>query len=201
MGQSSQPGPEDDMKTASPKEITQLLNDWRNGDKAAMEKLFPAVYAELHKLAAIYFRRERINHTLQPTALVHEAYLRLVDQSQAAWQNRAHFFGAAAQLMRHLLVDHARSRGAAKRAGGEIRVSLAEDVAITRQRDVDFIALDGALAELAVLDEQQSRIVEMRFFGGLSIEETAAVLEISPTTVKREWNTAKAWLYRELSKG
>ena len=179
-------------------QITELLRDWRNGDKAAREKLLPIVYDELKRLAASFFRRERLNHTLQPTALVHEAYIHLVDQSHVGWENRAHFFGAAAQLMRRILIDHARSRNAAKRGGGAIRVTLADDVAISEQRELDLIALDAALEELTALDEKQSKIVEMRFFAGLSIEETAEVLDISPATVKREWNTAKAWLYRRM---
>ena len=188
------------MTTRSPKEITQLLIDWRNGDKAAVDQLMPLVYDELRRLASNFFRRERVNHTLQPTALVHEAYLHLMGQSEVGWQNRAHFFGAAAQLMRHILIDHARTHNAAKRGGGDIRVSLKEELAATEQREVDLIALDAALDELAALDEQQGRIVEMRFFGGLSIEETAEVLAISPATVKREWSAAKAWLYREMKK-
>ncbi|HJQ68468.1 MAG TPA: sigma-70 family RNA polymerase sigma factor [Blastocatellia bacterium] len=189
------------MTTRSPKEITQLLMDWRNGDKAAADQLMPLVYDELRRLASNFFRRERVNHTLQPTALVHEAYLHLVDQSVVSWQNRAHFFGAAARLMRQILIDHARTHNAAKRGGGEIKVSLKEELVAAAPREVDLIALDAALDELAELDEQQSRIVEMRFFGGLSIEETAEVLAISPATVKREWSTAKAWLYREMKKG
>ena len=187
------------MAPPSPKgQITGLLQDWRNGDQAAIDKLLPIVYDELRRLAAGFFRRERLNHTLEPTALVHDAYLHLVDQSRVGWENRAHFFGAAAKLMRRILIDHARGHNAAKRGGGEIRVSLADDVAVTKQRELDLITLDGALDELAVLDEQQSRIVEMRYFGGLSIEETAEVLAISPATVKREWNTARAWLYRRM---
>ena len=181
-------------------EITELLRNWRCGDRAAMDKLLPIVYDELRRLAAGFFRRERPNHTLQATALVHEAYLRLVDQSRVGWENRAHFFGSAAHLMRQILVDHARSHNAAKRGGGEIKVSLAEDMALAGPRELDLIALDAALDELAALDEQQSRIVEMRFFGGLSIEETAQVLGVAPSTVKRDWNTAKAWLYHRMKK-
>jgi len=189
------------MDTPSSKgEITELLRNWRGGDKAAMDKLLPIVYDELRRLAASFFRRERLNHTLQATALVHEAYMRLVDQSRVGWENRAHFFGSAARLMRQILVDHARSHNAAKRGGGEIKVSLAEDMALAGPRELDLIALDVALDELAALDEQQSRIVEMRFFGGLSIEETAEVLGVAPATVKRDWNTAKAWLYRRMQK-
>ncbi len=188
------------MTTRSPKGITQLLVNWRNGDKAAMEQLMPIVYDELRRLASSLFRRERVNHTLQPTALVNEAFLHLVGQSEVSWQNRAHFFSAAAQLMRHILVDHARAHNAAKRGGGELRVSLKEEMAATEQREVDLIALDAALDELASLDPQQSRIVEMRFFGGLSVEETAEVLAVSPATVKREWSTAKAWLYRQMKR-
>jgi RNA polymerase sigma factor (TIGR02999 family) len=189
------------MDTPSSKgEITELLRNWRGGDKAAMDKLLPIVYDELRRLAASFFRRERLNHTLQATALVHEAYLRLVDQSRVGWENRAHFFGSAAQLMRQILVDHARSHNAAKRGGGEIKVSLAEEMVQAGPRELDLIALDVALDELAALDEQQSRIVEMRFFGGLSIEETAEVLGVAPATVKRDWNTAKAWLYHRMQK-
>jgi RNA polymerase sigma factor (TIGR02999 family) len=179
-------------------QVTELLQLWRDGDKAAMDKLLPIVYDELRRLAASFFRRERLNHTLQPTALVHEAYLHLVDQSRPGWENRAHFFGAAAQLMRRILIDHARSHNAAKRGGGEIRVSLADDVATTGQRELDLIVLDEALDELTALDAEQGRIVEMRYFGGLSIEETAEALGVSPATVKREWSTAKAWLYRRM---
>jgi len=186
------------LSSSNKKDITELLRDWGNGDKAAMDRLLPVVYDELRRLAASFFRRERVNHTLQPTALVHEAYLHLVDQSRVGWENRAHFFGAAAQLMRHILVDHARSHNALKRGGGEIKVSLADDMALVEQRELDLIALDSALDELAALDPQQARTVEMRFFGGLSIEETGEVLGISPATVKREWNTAKAWLYRQM---
>lgn len=188
------------MTTRSPKDITQLLVDWRNGDKAAMDQLLPIVYDELRRLASSLFRRERVNHTLQPTALVNEAYLHLVGQSEVSWQNRAHFFSAAARLMRHILIDHARAHNATKRGGGEVKVSLKEDMAATEQREVDLIALDAALDELATFDKQQSQIVEMRFFGGLSVEETAEVLALSPATVKREWSTAKAWLYREMKK-
>jgi RNA polymerase sigma factor (TIGR02999 family) len=149
-------------------------------------------------LARLHLRRERPDHTLQSAALVHEAYLRLIRQDQPQWQNRAHFFGVAAQLMRHILVDHARNRAAAKRGAGAPRLSLDEEVALPQARDVDIVALDDALNQLAALDPQQSRVVELRFFGGLSIEETSVVLGISPATVKREWATARAWLQREM---
>jgi RNA polymerase sigma factor (TIGR02999 family) len=179
--------------------VTELLITWGNGDRAALDRLIPLVYDELRKQAANYLRRERPGHTLQTTALIHEAYLRLVDQRNVHWQNRAHFFGIAAQLMRRILVDHARSRGRSKRGGSQIRVSLDEKLAFTRGRDLDLVALDEALTRLAGLDPQQSRIVELRFFSGLSVEETAAVLGISPATVKRDWSVAKAWLHREIS--
>lgn len=180
-----------------PKEVTQLLLDWNNGDSTAVDKLMPLIYAELRRLAASYLRRERSDHTLQPTALVHEAYLKLIENNRVNWQNRAHFFGAAARLMRHILVDHARTRKAAKRGGG-YRVSLIEEVAVSKPADLDLLALDDALRQLAALDERQSRIVELRYFGGLSVEETAEVLTISPASVKRHWMTARAWLHHRL---
>ena len=181
-----------------PKDVTQLLLEWSNGNKAALDQLMPVVYDELRHLAARYLSMERSNHTLQPTALVHEAYLQLVDESRVAWQGRAHFFGAAAQLMRRILVDHARERNAVKRGGGALKVTLNEALAVPELPDLDLVALDRALNDLAALDPQQSKIVELRFFGGLSIEETAEVLAISPATVKRHWITAKAWLRRAL---
>ena len=182
-----------------PEDVTQLLESWSNGDRQSLEKLLPLVYDELHKLAQRYLRRERADHTLQSTALVHEAYLKMVDQKNVRWQNRAHFFGVAAQSIRHILVDHARSHRAAKRGAGAPMLSLDEAIATPEKREVDLLALDQALEGLAALDPQQGRIVELRFFGGLSIEETAEALHISPATVKRDWVMAKAWLFRNLA--
>jgi RNA polymerase sigma factor (TIGR02999 family) len=181
------------------RDVTQLLVNWSNGDRAALEQLTPLVYDELRRLAGRYMRRERPGQTLQSTELVHEAYLRLIDQRSVHWQNRAHFFGIAAQMIRRILVDHARSRHARKRGGTACRVTLDEGVAAAPERhDLDLVALDEALNSLAAIDPQQGRIVEMRFFAGLSIEETAAALNISPATVKRDWTMARAWLFREL---
>jgi RNA polymerase sigma factor (TIGR02999 family) len=182
-----------------PDDVTQLLESWSNGDREALERLMPLVYDELHRLARRYLRRERSDHTLQSTALVHEAYLRMVDQKNVRWENRAHFFGVAAQSIRHILVDHARSHNAAKRGAGAAKLSLDEAIGVPEKREVDLLALDHAMEGLATLDPQQSRIVELRFFGGLSIEETAEVLHISPATVKRDWVMAKAWLYQNLA--
>ncbi len=179
--------------------ITRLLVDWGKGDQAALEKLMPLVYSELRRLASNYLRRERAEHTLQPTALVNEAYLKLVDQRNARWQNRAHFFGIAAQLMRRILVDHARQRQAVKRGGvDQQRLSITSAEAVVKQPEIDILALNEALDELAEMDPQQSRIVELKFFGGLSIEETAEVLGISHATVERDWKLARAWLRRQL---
>lgn len=178
-------------------QLTGLLRAWNRGDHQALDRLVPLVQRELRQLAAAHLRRERPDHTLQPTALVHEVYLRLVGASDVSWQDRSHFFGIAARLMRQILVDHARRRRAAKRGGLATRVTLDDDVAVERNLDVE--ALDEALARLAELDPRQGRVVELRFFGGLGVEETAEVLRISPTTVKREWRTARAWLYRELA--
>jgi len=183
---------------ASSERVSKLLLNWGQGDQGAREALIPLVYDELRRLARRYLRRERPDHTLQSAALVNEAYLRLIRQDHPQWQNRAHFFGVAAQLMRHILVDHARNRAAAKRGAGAPRLTLDPDIALPRERDVDLIALDDALNQLAALDPQQSRLVELRFFGGLSIEETSVVLGVSPATVKREWATARAWLQREM---
>jgi RNA polymerase sigma factor (TIGR02999 family) len=183
---------------ASSERVSKLLLNWGQGDQGAREALIPLVYDELRRLARRYLRRERPDHTLQSAALVNEAYLRLIRQEHPQWQNRAHFFGVAAQLMRHILVDHARNRAAAKRGAGAPRLTLDPDVALPQERDVDLIALDDALNQLAALDPQQSRLVELRFFGGLSIEETSVVLGVSPATVKREWATARAWLQREM---
>ena len=181
------------------KEITHLLVNWSNGDQQALERLTPLVYAELRRLASRHLRRERSGHTLQSTALVHEAYLRLVDQRSVRWQNRAHFFGIAAQMIRRILVDYARGRHTAKRGADACKLSLDEAIGTPAQRDLNLVALDDALQNLAALDPQQSRIVELKFFGGLSIEEIAEVLGISPATVKRDWAVAKAWLYRYIS--
>jgi len=183
---------------ASSERVSKLLLNWGQGDQGAREALIPLVYDELRRLARRYLRRERPDHTLQSAALVNEAYLRLIRQEHPQWQNRAHFFGVAAQLMRHILVDHARNRAAAKRGAGAPRLTLDPDVALPQARDVDLVALDDALNQLAALDPQQSRLVELRFFGALSIEETSVVLGVSPATVKREWATARAWLQREM---
>lgn len=183
---------------AAPKsDVTRLLLDLQQGRDGAADALVPLVYAELHDLAVHYMRGERTDHTLQPTALVHEAYMRLVDQRNASWQNRSHFFGIAAQAMRRILVDHARRKRATKREGGE-RVTLDESVAEAPQRSVDLIALDDALVKLAALDPRQARVVELRYFGGLDIEQTAESLGISPATVKRDWTFARAFLQREM---
>ena len=179
--------------------ITQLLIDWGQGDQAALEKLMPLVYSELRRLAGLYLRRERAEHTLQPTALVNEAYLKLIDQRNAKWQNRAHFFGISAQLMRRILVDHARQHQAVKRGGSvQQRISITSAEKFAKQPEVDLLALNEALDELAAMDTQQSRIVELKFFGGLSIEEIAEVLGIGHATVERDWKMARAWLRRQL---
>lgn len=185
--------------TAPPKDVTQLLVDWGKGDKQALDGLMPLVYDELHRIASRYLRRERQGHTLQTTALINEAYMRLVDQNRVSWQSRAHFFGVAAQMMRRILVDHARSHLYAKRGGGAQKLTLDEAIATPQERDLDLVALDDALTTLAEIDPQQGRIIELRYFGGLTIGETAEVLSISPATVKRDWNMAKAWLYGEIS--
>jgi RNA polymerase sigma factor (TIGR02999 family) len=180
--------------------VSQLLVDWGLGDEAAREALIPLVYDELRRVARRYLWRERPDHTLQSAALVNEAYLRLVAQQLPAWQNRAHFFGVAAQLMRQILVDHARARGAAKRGAGAPRLTFDPAIALPQKQELDVVELDDALNKLAQLDPQQSRVVELRFFGGLSIEETALVIGASPATVKRDWATARAWLHRELTR-
>lgn len=186
-----------DQEPSSP--VTQLLVRWRDGDREALEALMPLVYDELRRLAHHYLRQERNDHTLQSTALVHEAYLRLAGQNPPQWQNRAHFFGIAAHIMRQILVEYARGRSAAKRGGSACRLTLDEAVALPQQMDVDVVELDKALTGLAELDAQQSRIVELRFFAGLTIEDTSEVLGISPATVKRDWVTARAWLYRAMT--
>ena len=185
---------------ALPQEITQLLMNWSQGDKAALDQLVPLVYPELRRLAKRHMNREDPAHTLQTSALINEAYLKLVDQQDVEWQNRAHFFAVAAQVMRHILVDHARTRNYAKRGGGAPKLPLDEAAALTEQRAGELIALDDALRELAALDERKSQIIELRFFGGLSLEETAQVIKISPSTVQREWRAAKAWLHHTMSK-
>jgi RNA polymerase sigma factor (TIGR02999 family) len=180
-------------------DLTQLLVQWRAGDRTALDRLMPLVYDELHLIAGRYLSRERPGHTLQSTALVHEAYLRLVDQTRSDWESRTHFFAVAATIIRNILVDHARARQTAKRGGPAPALALDEALAVPNKRDLDLVALDDALTSLSRLDPQQGRIVELRFFGGLSIEETADVLEISPSTVKRDWILAKAWIFRAIA--
>jgi RNA polymerase sigma-70 factor (ECF subfamily) len=183
-----------------PEDLTQLLKECSNGKQEALDELLPAVYTELRRLASSYLRRERPDHTLQATALVHEAYLKLIDQHSVNWQNRAHFFGVAAQLMRRILVDHARTHLREKRGGQMQRLSLDDAISWAEERDVDLVVLDDALTELAKFDERKSRLVELRFFSGLSIEETAEILRIAPSTVLRDWSLAKAWLYNQIIK-
>ena len=186
------------MATDSTQEVTELLQKWSGGDAAALEELTPMIYAELHRIAKSYMRRERDNHTLQTSALVNEAYLRLIDWKSAKWENRAHFFGVSAQLMRRILVDFARKR---PKIDQKIvnHVSLEEALMVTSEKDADIVALDEALNELATFDERKAKVVELKFFGGLSVEEIAEVLQISVETVMRDWKKAKIWLYRELS--
>lgn len=184
---------------AEPSDVTTLLGQWSDGNPAALDQLLPLIYADLRRLAASHLRRERPGHTLQSTALVHEAFLRLVDQRNTHWRNRTHFFGIAASMIRRILVDHARQQRAEKRGGNAVRLELNEGMAAANKKDFDIVALDDALARLAELDERQSQVIELRFFGGLSIEETAEVMKLSPATVKRDWTIARAWLYRELS--
>ncbi len=181
--------------------VTELLRAWSEGDRGALDRLVPLVYAELRRRANAQLARERGHHTLQPTALVHEAFLKLVDQRSARWENRAQFFAVSAQLMRRILVDHARARGAAKRGGAVVRVSLDEAGEPSAAAEPDVLHLHQALERLAELDERQARVVELRYFGGLSIDEAAAVLGVSEITVKRDWAMARAWLFRELSEG
>jgi len=187
--------------SSSPLDVTQLLVNWNNGDQAALNQLLPLVNDELRRLARHYLRRESPGHTLQPTALVNEAYLRLIDQRQVQWQNRAHFFGIAAQLMRRILVDHARRHAYAKRGGGAIQVSFDEGMAVTEAKAAELLAVHEALEKLNAMDARKGRIVELRFFGGLNLDETAEVLGISSPTVQREWRAAKAWLHRILTEG
>lgn len=180
-----------------PSDVTGLLVAWSNGEQAARDQLFDAVYGELRRLARRYLRGERTDHSLSPTALVHEAYLKLIDQRRVQWQNRSHFFAISAQLMRRILVDHARAHGTAKRGAGT-KERLQDMPLGARLRDEDVLTLDAALERLGTLDERQSRLVELRFFAGLTVEETAIALGVSPITVKRDWALARAWLYREL---
>jgi RNA polymerase sigma-70 factor, ECF subfamily len=192
------PGEKPQNKPA-PHEITKLLKDWSGGDSTALDRLIPLVYDELHRLAHQHMRRERAGHMLQTSALINEAYLRLVEQPEVTFENRAHFFGIAARLMRQILVDEARKRNSAKRGGGAIQVSLAEVTSVAQEQAANVVALDKALKGLERLDARQSEIVELRFFGGLSIEETAKVLNVSPGTVMRDWTFARAWLRNEMN--
>ena len=186
--------------TPSPGTITRLLVDWRDGDQTALDRLVPLVYRELRRLAGYYMRRQRADHTLQTSALINEAYLRLIDHKNMRWENRAHFYAVAAQAMRRILVDHARSRGYAKRGGGALKVSFDEAVIGAEERGAELIALDDALQDLAELDPRKSQVVELRYFGGLSVDETAEVIGVSPVTVMREWRSAKGWLLKAISK-
>jgi len=186
------------VSTLSQTGVTELLVNWSEGDQEALNKLIPLVNDERHKLASRYLRRERPDHTLQTTALVHEAYLKLVDQRDANWRNRVQFFAVAAQLMRRILVDYARRHHASKRGGDFYKLSLDEALVSTEENDAELLALDEALDRLAAIDSQQSRVVELRVFAGLTLEETAEALNISPRTVRREWSMAKAWLHRQI---
>lgn len=189
------------MTNPAPEEVSQLLRDWSNGDEAALDKVIPVVYQELRRLAHHYMRKERGDHTLQTTALVNEAYMRLADYKKMRWQSRVHFFAVSAQVMRRILVEHARSRNSVKRGGDAQKISLDETAVVSGGRSAEVIAVDDALTDLESWDQRKGKIVELRFFGGLSIEETAKVLKVSPTTVQREWRAAKAWLYRAISEG
>jgi RNA polymerase sigma factor (TIGR02999 family) len=189
------------MPTRSPEKVSQLLQEWSDGDRQALDKLVPVVYQELRRLAHHYMKRERVGHTLQTTAVVNEAYMRLVNYKRMHWKNRVHFFAVAAQVMRRILVEHARSRDYAKRGGGTQKVSLDDVAVVSGERSAEVIAVDDALTELETWDARKCRIVELRFFGGLTIEETAEALKISSTTVEREWRSAKAWLHRAIQKG
>ena len=189
------------MPTLSPQEVTQLLADWGKGDRSALDKLFPLVQSELRRIAQRQMSQERPGHTLQATALVNEAYLKLAGQQGFDWHNRAHFFAVCAQVMRHILIDHARAHARDKRGGGAVKVSLNDALVVAEDQASHFIALDEALRVLERLDPQKSKIVELRYFGGLSIEEAADVLNVSPRTVRREWQRAKAWLYRMMTEG
>jgi RNA polymerase sigma factor (TIGR02999 family) len=181
------------------RDITTLLADWRRGDREALDQLAPMVYDELRRLASSYLKQERMDHTLQSTALVHEAYLRMVGGVDVDWENRSHFFGVAAQIVRRILVEHARAANTAKRGAGAVVLSINEELNTAQQRAPNLLALEDSLNALAAIDARQARIVELRYFAGLNVEETAEVMDISPATVKREWAVAKAWLYRELA--
>ena len=185
--------------TSSLKSVTQLLIEWREGDETALDRLIPLVYDEMRRLARYYMHRERREHTLQTTALINEAYIRLVDHKGIRWQNRAHFYAVAAQAMRRILVDHARARQYAKRGGGAHLVELDEAAAVAHEQAAEMVALDEALTDLAAVDPRQSKVVELRYFGGMSVEETAEVLEVSAVTVMRDWRAAKAWLLRAIT--
>ena len=180
--------------------VTQLLNNWREGDRKALDALLPLVYDELHRLAHFQLRKERPDHTLQSAALVHEAYLRLAGGTAPQWESRSHFFGIAAQLMRQILVDYARRHGAAKRGGSVCKVSLEDAMVAAKKIDLDVVALDDALQALEAIDARQARVVELRFFSGLSLDEISTVMEIAPATVQRDWTAARAWLHREMSR-
>ena len=188
------------MQIPAPTGVTQLLVNWSNGDRAALDEMVPLVYQELRRIAVNRLRHELPNHTLQPTALVNEAYLRLIDQKNVNWQNRAQFFGLAAEMMRRILVNHALNRRAAKRGGGALRVSLEMAINSLEQKDVNLVALDDALKELAGIDPRKSQIVELKFFGGLTVEEISEVLQVSSDTIERDWKLARAWLRLEISK-
>jgi len=189
------------MLTLSPQEVTQLLADWGKGDRSALDKLLPLVHSELRRIAQRQMSQERPGHTLQATALVNEAYLKLAGQQGFDWQNRAHFFAVCAQVMRHILIDHARAHARDKRGGGAVKVSLNDALVVADDQAGHFIALDEALRVLERLDPQKGKIVELRYFGGLSVDEAAEVMNISPRTVRREWQRAKAWLYRMMTEG
>ena len=187
------------MPLSSSENVTALLIDWRNGDQSAYERLVPMVYAELHRLAHHYMNRERADHTLQTTALVNEAYVRLVDQKRTNWQNRAQFFGTCAELMRRILVDYARQQQYQKRGGGAQKITLEETLQIVEEKTADLVALDEALENLAKFDPRKARVVELRFFGGLNVEETAEVMGIHANTVIRDWSAARSWLYKAVT--
>lgn len=186
---------------STPADITALLVDWSKGDRSALEKLLPLVERELHRLAHSYMRRENPDHTLQTTALINETYLRLIDQNKVEWQNRAHFFGIAAQLMRRILLNYARDQNRVKRGGGAVHVSLSNAAVMSSEKNEELMSLNDALERLADIDARKSKVVELRYFGGLSVDEAAEVLKVSPVTVMRDWQFAKAWLSREIHNG